>query len=100
MSNEVRHPFVVANGSKMASAVKGVEAGECDGRRVTDVMQDRRLLQDLSVVSTQQGSADDRSSPDTQRVRPTDRQLSCQEIVGYSFSASRGRLHMIESTER
>ena len=42
-------------------------------------MQGRRLLQDLSTVSIQQRPEHGRSSPDTQRVRPTDRQMSCQE---------------------
>ena len=60
-------------------------------------MQDRRLLQDLSAGCIQHRPAHGRSSPYTQRVRPTDRQLSRQEVVGYRFSGPRGRVHVTES---
>jgi hypothetical protein len=61
-------------------------------------MQDGRPLQDLSAVSIQQPPAHGGSSPDTQRVRPTDRQLTREEVVGYRFSGPRGRLHVTEQT--
>jgi hypothetical protein len=54
MSDEVRHPLVVAECSKMPSTIEGVEAGQGKGWRVTNVVEDGSLLQDVTARIVQE----------------------------------------------
>jgi len=74
MSNEVRDRFVVVTGSKISSAVDGMEPGESDGRRVPT----SRMIAACSKMSAASASSsgphpDDRARTPKERAQRTHR---------------------------